>query len=549
MFEAFCDRPSFPTLLVVCATIACGACGDDAPAPGANVGDGDGGNVADGGVGGDDGGSTGGDGGVMPPPPPVPLTSCVAGTGKDYQVGSGAGQLATLDLVPWENLAPGDTVRIFYRAAPYAGKFMIGAKGTSAAPVRVCGVKGPNGERPIIDGSGATTRASLLAAYGNKASDQLVHQGRSVLLIKHNATGPSDGFPSFIQVDGLAIRRAHPNYSFKDAAGATKTYDAFGSCVWIERGHDITIADNEISDCSQGIFSRSTDDGDYAVTKNIRIVGNSLSNNGISGDDHEHHSYIQSVGVVLEFNHYGPLRQGAGGNAMKDRSVGSVIRFNRIEDGAHAIDLVEAEDYPTTATANPAYRAAFVYGNQITKDGGKGSFIHYGGDHYGSTPGATWGEPIFRKGTLYFFGNTIYATGGGAAIFQLSTTEEHAEVFNNVIVFASSVGQKNMRSSTDITGAWTPGGIVNLGRNWVSMGWVDSVPGQLNGKTNVMSGGAAPIDVASFLPIAGSAIIDASMAGPAAASAYKLDFQLDAKLNAIARTVKGSASDLGALEL
>src|SRR5207342_1406487 len=97
------------------------------------------------------------------------------------------------------------------------------------------------------------------------ASDQVIHQGRSVLLIKHNGSGAYMDFPSFIQVDGLAIRRAHPNYTFKNASGATATYDPFGSCVWIERGHDITIADNEITDCSQGIFSRSTDEGDFAV--------------------------------------------------------------------------------------------------------------------------------------------------------------------------------------------------------------------------------------------------------------------------------------------
>ncbi len=544
-------------VLLFAASSAITACGDDAPA---NAGDGDGGNVADGGASrdgggaGDDSGGSGDDGGMMPPPP-VAITSCVAsGKGKDYQVGSGAGQIASLDLVPWESLAPGDTVRIFYRAAPYVGKFMISAKGTDAAPVRVCGVKGPNGERPIIDGNGATTRAALLPVYGNKVSDQDIHQARSVLLIKHNGSGSFTDFPSHIQVDGLAIRRAHPSYTFKDAAGATHNYDSFGACVWVERGHDITIADNDITDCTQAIFSRSTDDGDFAVTKNLRIVGNSMSNNGIAGDDHTHTSYIQSVGVVVEFNHYGALRPGANGNSMKDRSVGSVIRFNRIDDGAHAIDLVEAEDYPMTATANPAYRAAFVYGNQINKSGNLGSFIHYGGDHYGSMAGASWGEPIFRKGTLYFFSNTVYATGSGAAIFQVSTTEEHVEVFNNVFVFAPSVGTKNLRTTSDVGAPWVSGGIVNLGRNWASSGWADSdsghpVPGQLGGASNMLSGATPPIDLVTFLPVAGSAIVDAAMAGPAAASGYKVDFQLDAKLKATPRTVKGAASDLGAVEL
>ena len=41
------------------------------------------------------------------------------------------------------------------------------------------------------------------------------------------------------------------------------------------------------------------------------------------------------------------------------------MRYNRIEEGAHAIDLVEAEDFPVTALALPAYRTTHVIGNQI----------------------------------------------------------------------------------------------------------------------------------------------------------------------------------------
>ncbi|WP_343791697.1 hypothetical protein, partial [Dokdonella soli] len=70
-----------------------------------------------------------------PPPPPPSLVSqpCVpSGLGIDYQVGPGAGQLASLDQVPWENLAAGDTVRIFYRATPYTGKVAINAHGTAS---------------------------------------------------------------------------------------------------------------------------------------------------------------------------------------------------------------------------------------------------------------------------------------------------------------------------------------------------------------------------------------------------------------------------------
>lgn len=488
-----------------------------------------------------------------PPPAVLSLAPCVAsGSGTDYQVGDGKPYTA-LEQVPWEILGPGDTVRIFYRATPYFGKFLLAAQGTSVAPVRVCGVRGPSGERPIIDGHGAITRPALLSAYGNSAFTRDIHQARSVIVVKPLATQPYEAYPRFIQIDGLTIRRGHPNYTFTDAAGVLKTYAAFGACIWVDRGHDILIADNEISDCSMAVFSKSTDDGDFAQTKNLRLSGNYFWGHGIVDDVHMHASYTQSVGTVIEFNRYGPLRTGAAGNPIKDRSVGTVVRYNRVEGGAHSIDLVEAEDFPNAATSNPAYRTTFVYGNQIVKRGNTGSFIHYGGDHFGSTPGNKWGEPIFRKGTLYFFNNTIHVTGTSGVLFQIDTTEETAEIWNNVFVFDATVQYPSMRAKRDVAAAWTPGGIVNLGRNWISDGWADSDPwhpvtGQLNGTANLIVEPAPPIDLTTLAPLAGSSVVDMGQAAPSVVSAYGVSYQLNAGHSPVPRSINGAAIDIGALE-
>lgn len=476
------------------------------------------------------------------------LAACEpSGKGRDYQVGPGAGQLGSLDQVPWESLTAGDTVRIFYRSQPYAGKFLLSARGTAEAPVRVCGVRGPNGERPVITGQNATTRANQ--GYGN-----IIHETRSLITIKQKSSEAWTAYPQHLQIDGLHIRSAHPSYQFTDSSGARRSYEEFGACIWVERGHHITIADNEISDCSQAIFTKSTDDGEFAVSKHIRIAGNRFHTNGIVGQEGKHTTYVQSVDVVYEFNWYGPLRAGATGNSIKDRSVGTVVRYNRIEDGARAIDLVEAEDFPNTAKADPAYRTTYVYGNQIIKDGRKGSTIHYGGDHNGSTPGATWGEPNNRKGTLYFFHNTVRITGDGyAVLFQLSTTEEKAEVWNNVFVFDPTVPYPQMRSSTDVGSAWTPGGIINLGRNWIDARWSDggpwhTVPGQLNGTQNLITGTTPPVDINTLVPLAGSAIVDKAQASVSGASGIAVKFQLDPRQVPVPRVMTGTALDLGAVE-
>src|SRR5690606_6988123 len=73
-----------------------------------------------------------------------------------YDVGP-AQPLAAIGEVPWHLLEPGDEVRIHWRAEPYREKWVIGRSGTAQAPIVVRGIPGPNGERPVIRGDGATT--------------------------------------------------------------------------------------------------------------------------------------------------------------------------------------------------------------------------------------------------------------------------------------------------------------------------------------------------------------------------------------------------------
>lgn len=515
----------------------------------------------------------GGEGAPPTSPTPPPLSAllkvdpCVAsGKGRDYQVGDQAGQLAELDQVPWDSLAPGDTVRIFHRATPYLGKFMIAASGTASAPVRICGVKNQAGLRPIIDGQNAVTRRGL--DYGDSSFTDYLHQTRSVIVIKQPPSQGWKGFPTYIQIDGLEVRGATPSNQFTDADGVIRRYAAFGACIWIERGHNITIADNVIHDCTNGIYSKSTDDSvddlsapDFSVSKDVRLAGNYVYGNGVVGDDHMHNTYMASRNIIYEFNRYGPQRAGALGNAIKDRSVGTVIRYNFLEGGARAMDLVEAEDFPTTALADPAYRKTFVYGNRIVKNGDDGSFIHYGGDHSGSTPTDNWGEPFFRRGTLYFYHNTVLLNGiNYTKLFQISTTLETAEVWNNVIVYAPSAIYPNLRTTQEVnTDYWTSGGNVNLGRNWISQNWTDTdpwhpVPGQLLGQSNLITGASPPISMSTLALIGGiNPAVDAATVAPssdvaAATASHPVLYQLDTQFQPQARAITGAAMDLGAIE-
>ena len=77
----------------------------------------------------------------------------------DFNVGPGQSYPAIGD-VPWESLGPGDSVYIHWRSEPYREKWVIGRSGSETAPLVISGVKGPNGELPIISGENATTPSS-----------------------------------------------------------------------------------------------------------------------------------------------------------------------------------------------------------------------------------------------------------------------------------------------------------------------------------------------------------------------------------------------------
>ena len=95
-----------------------------------------------------------------------------------------------------------------------------------------------------------------------------------------------------------------------------------------------------ISDSGNGLFVAASD----GATRDIRIEKNWIVGNGNDGSIYEHNTYTAAIGIVYDDNRFGPLRAGAGGNNLKDRSAGLVVRYNWIESGNRQLDLVDAED-------------------------------------------------------------------------------------------------------------------------------------------------------------------------------------------------------------
>ena len=339
-------------------------------------------------------------------------------------------------------------------ATPYKDKWVICRQGTAGAPIVVRGVPGPAGELPIIEGNGATTRLAL-DYWGEQRA--VIKIGGASIPGRHHAALHHDREP------GCAQRRGRPTRSWT-TPGNAQSYVNNAAAIWIEKGEHITIRNTRMHDSGNGLFVSSAEP---YISRDILIEGNAIYDNGNVGSLFEHNTYTEALGITYQYNYFGPTKAGAGGNNLKDRSAGLVVRQNWIEGGNRQLDLVETDS--ATIQNSPAYRTTFVYGNVLVETDASGNrqITHYGGDN-GTTS-------KYRKGTLHFYNNTMvsYRTDR-TTLFRLSTNEERADVRNNVFYVTAAGSTLSLLDAT---------GILDLTHNWFKPGRVATF-GTLAGTIN-----------------------------------------------------------------
>lgn len=349
-----------------------------------------------------------------------------------YSVGPGQ-TYANINDVPLETIGAGDILEIHWRSTPYTEKFVICAQGTSVNPIIVRGVpNGTTGALPVLTGQNATTRQQL----------DFWNENRCVIKIG-GASVPADTTPSWVTIENLEIRGAHPNYTYTNAAGTPgQAYNTSASAIYIEKGKNITVRNCVITDSGNGFFVAPGGGwGSASLSENILLTGCYIHSNGVSGSIYQHNTYCEAYNITYEYNRYGPLMSGAGGNNLKDRSAGCVVRYNWIEGGNRQLDLTEADG--SGIEQAPNYGSTYVYGNTLIEPDGAGNsqIIHYGGDNGTSS--------YYRKGTLYLYNNTIYSTrSGNTTLVRLSTNDESCDCRNNIIFVSASASNLGLIDDT-----------------------------------------------------------------------------------------------------
>jgi hypothetical protein len=404
----------------------------------------------------------------------------------------GDGQTYTgINSVPWETLAAGDTVFIHARPTPFLEKWLINRVGTSAAPITVCGVPDASGALPIILGEGATTRSQL--NYWNEE--------RGILKIG-GSNQPADATPAYIVIENLHFRRARGAFTGRNGASS---YAANAAGIYVEKGDHLTIRNCVLEDSGNGLFVAS-------AATDLVVEGNHIFGNGNPGSIFEHNTYTEARNIVYQFNRFGPLCDGCLGNNLKDRSSGTVIRYNWIESGNRQLDLVDAEGNQAIVD-DPAYQQTFVYGNILVEPDGAGNsqIVHFGGDS---------GDTGIYRPTLYFWNNTIVsARAGNTTLLRLSTHNQTADVRNNIIHVTAS-GDRLALSNEE--------GTLLYGWNLFKPGFVDShgdltgVNTDLGGNITAASPGFIDAALADFQLLKTSAGRNSAGPLPAAVAAYPL---------------------------
>jgi hypothetical protein len=418
------------------------------------------------------------------------------GRGTTYRVGPEQ-PYKSVGGVPWYRLEAGDTVYIHYSREPYREKVLISGRGRPDQWIRILGVPGPNGELPVISGDRATTSKNVRFRW--EKPDLIEWLG-----VVHIAVGPEmpenphPEPPAYIEIANLQIQDGYQDNSFHAGDGTLHRYSGFAACIYARSVQHLVVRNTVLTNCGQGFYNWTGDGSSrswwVALQTDTVLSGNYIYNNGNSESYLEHQVYTESDRVTIEYNRFGPQRSGARGSQIKDRSAGTVIRYNTIEQSPEGwdIDLVEPEESRTSLGQRPYFKQTFVYGNLISSRGVKyPNIVHWNEDHQAGQGRAT--DP---DGRLFFYHNTvvIVAERDGAETYSIFNAtwggyecpdpapQGVIDVRNNIFaVLPAQIGG----SPPPVRLGYCKTENITLGKNWISPGVIRD--GNVKGWPNVIA--------------------------------------------------------------
>ncbi|WP_290873714.1 hypothetical protein [Aquabacterium sp.] len=519
------------------------------------------------------------------------------GSNKTYNVGPGKTYTELTD-VPWLSLQAGDVVNIFYRSTPYRTKFGLRAQGTAAKPVYINGVTDESCNRPVIDGENAVTATD--AKYGtngfgaySSTDDGIQPYGLILIYWKGDEMTDARNYyvPKYITIQNLKLTNARSTKTFKNARGLTKSYLSGVGAIYAVRVQHLTVENCEITENDNGVFTNTRGQSTSDYSSHIIFRRNKIHYNGNSTHSTEHNLYIQAKRTLYEGNFLGQAR---GGATLKDRSSGTVVRYNYIQSSIRALDLVDSEEEDNKIVrADPLYDYAWVYGNAIVTDinlplSNSASLLASRPIHFGHDK-----NPLnTRKGTLFYYGNThvhrtnisqfyytnAFQVGGNDDDYPYLTAQVEASgnIFWNddgstywYFIASNRVGRLSLKGTNYVPTNWDPAEkgryVQTAKRNTADMSmifpatWTTTTTKMIDLSAATLIVGdtrsnSPQLNATTLVPTASSPVLNKGINGPsftptgATAANLVLQGEYTSPIGIKTRVMKGTAMDLGAFE-
>lgn len=447
-------------------------------------------------------------------------------TGTDYEVGPSQayttiGAALTALYNTSQTSWAGSTVRVHNEdttgtnPTTYHEYIQIKGSGTATQPFRICGVPDSVGHLPVIDANASTGQAWVSTGACSGYSAVCVWPGPS------NPYGLYQSGPiptAYVVIEGLSIKNASAPNTYTSPSGTAETWgDA--DCIGSRAGSDQEYIGNEISFCGDGVFTDFQASHAWMGFQGHDLIeGNYIHDNGVNGSFIDHQLYIQGWLQVAQFNIVDKMVSGAAGSNLKDRGVGTIIRYNYFGDGetanspARVIDSTDNQDSSDYMTLDVVGGASGVGYLGVSGNTTCTSSWYCQGDTLGADGVTAWNE-MWHDYDVY--GNVIqnsvanwvqhYMSDHGASDASRQGT---AEFYDNTLNLTTTNGYGVL--DTDDNSGGTPNEYpeVNAENNiiWQSPGtsacWNRVAMLEGGFTTNIISSGA--LDNIGTLPIPSS---------------------------------------------
>lgn len=466
-------------------------------------------------------------------------TSSPSAGGTTYNIGPGQTYTTPGAFFNAVTPGPGDVVNIYptmsgSSVVPYTDAILISSRGTPSAWVQIVGQPDPTyGAYPVLDFSAATATT----AYAARATATGAYTLGGLWIGRR--AGMTYGYnPGYLSISNLTVTNAYPSGTVT-VSGVGHTWSEGSAGIYVEMCEHLTLADITSYGNGNGIFGATHSDYDRFFTDYAQTGCYIHGNSGTTPTGTpSHNTYVEAVRATYEANQYGPIRAGGQGIGLKDRSCGTVIRYNFVSGGNGQIQCAEAQNGSDLAFAMSTYNSPHIYGNITYAEPGNGPAPVWVGGDQGNTQ-------LERKGPVYIYHNTSVSkndqAGGSPSVYRMDWANTSSRVClvdarNNIWTIIPNI--TNSPSATGIMStrdnSLSTDGHLYVGVNWVPKNY------SLNSNGTGITGSMAGVGPAGRVSAANNLLVGAGT-DPGMVNVGAGDYHLNAATQCV-----GSAGPLPA---